>query len=274
MLIDWFTVGAQILNFLVLVWLLKRFLYAPILKAIDDREKRIARQLSDVQSERTKVQQQHELYVQKQATLEQERQGLMDQAKQEAEVEKNRIIESARQIAKQFSDQQKKQLLKDQQTLMRELKQQTQQEVFLIARQALNDLADQSVEERMVTKFLNQLEQLDDATKNEFIDSIASELSTPDTNEPMKLRMASSFALSEARQREIQATVAKHFNTDIELAFEVNTELMGGIELTYQGQKLAWNLSEYLDVLETRVQAQIAEQVTERERENHDADSG
>jgi F-type H+-transporting ATPase subunit b len=37
MLIDWFTVGAQVLNFLILVWLLKRFLYGPILDAIDAR---------------------------------------------------------------------------------------------------------------------------------------------------------------------------------------------------------------------------------------------
>ena len=39
MLIDWFTVGAQALNFLILVWLLRRFLYKPILNAIDAREK-------------------------------------------------------------------------------------------------------------------------------------------------------------------------------------------------------------------------------------------
>ena len=38
MLIDWFTVGAQALNFLILVWLLKRFLYKPILDAVDARE--------------------------------------------------------------------------------------------------------------------------------------------------------------------------------------------------------------------------------------------
>ncbi len=38
MLIDWFTVGAQALNFVVLVWLLKRFLYRPVLDAIDARE--------------------------------------------------------------------------------------------------------------------------------------------------------------------------------------------------------------------------------------------
>ena len=44
MLIDWFTVVAQVVNFLILVWLLKRFLYKPILDAIDAREKRIAKE--------------------------------------------------------------------------------------------------------------------------------------------------------------------------------------------------------------------------------------
>jgi F-type H+-transporting ATPase subunit b len=38
MLIDWFTVGAQAVNFLILVWLLKRFLYRPVLAAVDARE--------------------------------------------------------------------------------------------------------------------------------------------------------------------------------------------------------------------------------------------
>ena len=47
MLIDWFTVAAQALNFLILVWLMKRFLYKPILNAIDAREKLIAKELAD-----------------------------------------------------------------------------------------------------------------------------------------------------------------------------------------------------------------------------------
>ncbi|MFQ3186924.1 MAG: F-type H+-transporting ATPase subunit b, partial [Marinomonas primoryensis] len=52
MLIDWFTVIAQLINFLVLVWLLKRFLYRPILNAIDAREKRIADELADADEKR------------------------------------------------------------------------------------------------------------------------------------------------------------------------------------------------------------------------------
>ena len=50
MLIDWFTVIAQVVNFLILVWLLKRFLYRPILDAIDDREQRIATKIASAEA--------------------------------------------------------------------------------------------------------------------------------------------------------------------------------------------------------------------------------
>jgi len=55
MLIDWFTVGAQIVNFLILVWLLKHFLYKPILDAIDAREKRIAAELADADAKKAEA---------------------------------------------------------------------------------------------------------------------------------------------------------------------------------------------------------------------------
>jgi F-type H+-transporting ATPase subunit b len=55
MLIDWFTVGAQLLNFLVLAWLLKRFLYRPILDALDAREQRIAAELADADAKRAEA---------------------------------------------------------------------------------------------------------------------------------------------------------------------------------------------------------------------------
>jgi F-type H+-transporting ATPase subunit b len=55
MLIDWFTVIAQIINFLILVYLLKRFLYKPILNAIDEREKRIASQLEDAAKQKAEA---------------------------------------------------------------------------------------------------------------------------------------------------------------------------------------------------------------------------
>ena len=47
MLIDWFTVLAQIVNFLILVALMKRFLYGPLVAAIDAREQSIDTRLAE-----------------------------------------------------------------------------------------------------------------------------------------------------------------------------------------------------------------------------------
>src|SRR6266704_2311996 len=54
MLIDWFTVGAQFINFIVLVLLMKRFLYRPILEAMAAREQRIAAAREEVLSLQTR----------------------------------------------------------------------------------------------------------------------------------------------------------------------------------------------------------------------------
>ena len=53
--IVWFTVAAQVLNFLILVWLLKRFLYRPILHAIDVREQRIVQALADADAKQAEA---------------------------------------------------------------------------------------------------------------------------------------------------------------------------------------------------------------------------
>lgn len=48
--IDWWTIGLQTVNFVILVWLLQRFLYRPVLGMIDVRKAEIARQYDDAQA--------------------------------------------------------------------------------------------------------------------------------------------------------------------------------------------------------------------------------
>ena len=59
MLIDWFTVIAQIINFIVLVWLLKRFLFKPVLKAVEERQTKVSQQISEAEDQMKSVAQQH-----------------------------------------------------------------------------------------------------------------------------------------------------------------------------------------------------------------------
>ncbi len=55
MKINWFTLIAQVINFIILMWLLKRYLYKPILKAIDERENKIKAQLNDAEARKAEA---------------------------------------------------------------------------------------------------------------------------------------------------------------------------------------------------------------------------
>jgi F-type H+-transporting ATPase subunit b len=83
-LIDWFTVGAQALNFLILVWLMKRFLYKPVLAAIDVREKRIAKEIADADAKKADAQKEHDEFQHKNEEFDQQRAALLSKATDEA----------------------------------------------------------------------------------------------------------------------------------------------------------------------------------------------
>src|SRR5450432_1233116 len=99
MLIDWFTVIAQVVNFLILVWLLKRFLYGPILDAIDAREKRIATELADADAKKAEAQKERDEFQHKNEEFDRQRIALFSKATEEARAERQRLLNDARTAA-------------------------------------------------------------------------------------------------------------------------------------------------------------------------------
>jgi F-type H+-transporting ATPase subunit b len=90
MLIDWFTVGAQALNFLILVWLMKHFLYKPVLNAIDAREKLIAGELADANTKKAEAQKDRDEFAHKNQEFDQQRAALLSKATDEAKAQRQR----------------------------------------------------------------------------------------------------------------------------------------------------------------------------------------
>jgi F-type H+-transporting ATPase subunit b len=153
MLIDWFTVGAQTLNFFILVWLLKRFLYKPILAAIDAREQKIAQKMDDAKQQQQEAQQQRDQFQQKNDDFAQKRVELLKQMNQEVSAERERLLKEARTAAETLSENQQKALQHEYQLLNADISRLTSTEVFAITRKTLKDLADVSLEEKITTVF-------------------------------------------------------------------------------------------------------------------------
>jgi F-type H+-transporting ATPase subunit b len=251
MLIDWFTVLAQVVNFLILVWLLKRFLYRPILDALDAREKRIAKELADADTKKAEAQAARDEFQQKNEEFEQQRAALMSKATEEAKAERQRLLDEARQAADALSARRQETLRSDAHNLNQAISYRAQQEVFAIARRALTDLADSSLEERMAGVFIRRLQQMDEQTKNGLGDSLRS------VSEPALVRSA--YDLPAAQRTAIQQTLNETFSAEISIRFETMPELVSGIELTANGQKVAWSIADYLSSLEKGVAGLLKE---------------
>ena len=242
MLIDWFTVGAQAVNFLVLVWLLKRFLYKPILNAIGAREKRIAGQIADAESKKTEAQKEQDDFNNKNKVFDQQCAALFSKAEGEAKTERDGLLNVARQDADKLRAVQATALRDDQTRLSAEITHSATEEVMGIVRKTLADLATVSLEERVEEVFIRRLRALQGDSKRLMGDALKS------SPEPGVVRSA--FDLSGDQKASIHQVINESFSADIPVRFEVSNALVCGIELTGNGQKLDWNISAYLNSLD------------------------
>ena len=245
MLIDWFTVGAQALNFLILVWLLKHFLYKPILNAIDAREKRIAKELADADAKKVEAQKERDEFQKKNEDFDQQRAALLTKATDEAKAERQRLIEEARKAADALSAKRQESLINDAHNLNQAISHLTQKEVFSITRKALTDLATVSLEERMGEVFTRRLRGLDDKAKTVLGDALKK------NSEPALVRSA--FDLPAEQRAAIQNALNETFSAEIHIRFETSPDLVSGIELSSNGQKVGWSIADYLASLEKGV---------------------
>ncbi len=245
MLIDWFTVGAQALNFLILVWLMKRFLYKPILNAIDAREKRIAKELADADATKTEAKKARDEFQQKNEEFEQERAALLSKATDEAKAERQRLMDEASKAADALGVKRQESLANEAKNLNQAITRRAQDEVFSIARKALSDLATAGLEGRMSDVFTRRLREMEGGAKAALGRALKA------TSDPAPVRSA--FDLSAEQRTAIQKAVNETFSADFPLRFETAPELVGGIELTANGQKVAWSIADYLKSLEKGV---------------------
>ena len=245
MLIDWFTVAAQVLNFLILVWLMKRFLYKPVLDAIDAREQRIARELAAAAAKQAEAGKERDAFQQRNEAFDKQREALLAKATTEAASERQRLLDEARAAADALLASRQQKLRSEAANLNQAIQKQTRQEVFAVARKTLAELASVNMEASATMEFIRRLQLLDEDDKGRLGRALAS------ATDPVRVRSA--FELPEAQRMAIQQALHELFASDLPLQFDRADELIGGIELSVNGQRAGWNIDAYLSSLEADV---------------------
>ncbi len=252
MLIDWFTVIAQIVNFLVLVGLLKYFLYDRILRAMDEREKRIRDRLEDARSKKAEAEQEQKEYRDKLRDLEDRKQEMLDEARTEAESRRRDLMEDARKQADQAKQQWLGSVEREKESFLHELRTTIGKEAVSLARNTLKDLADEDLSVRVTERFIREIQTLSD----EQIEKIKQALD----RDSRSITVKTATPIADDQRETLRWELTEMLGEDLQIQFRESPELFCGAALSIPGHKIAWSLQGYLDSLEETVSGMMEEE--------------
>lgn len=241
MLIDWFTVAVQIVNFLVLLLLLRRFLYGPLLRAMDQRQRAIADRLAQAALAEQEAKEQVAALAEERAAQAGSREELWRQAAAEIEAWRETALLRLRQEIEEARRLWQRQLTEEQAGFYDKLKTRIAEQVVRVAAKVLTDLADQGLEERLIDLFLARLGEEHDLA-----------------DLPGDLLLISGRPLAADRQARVQQALTARFGAGRVIHFREEPRLGFGIRLTQGDQAWEWNLACYLDGLEEDIREALA----------------
>lgn len=244
MAIDWLTVSAQVVNFLVLVWLLQRFLYGPITRAMAAREERIQNRVTEAREARDQAEAEAERLRAKQRELDAAREEELAKAKATAEETRRALERDARAEVEEKRKAWLDQLEDERAEFLAELRRRSSDAFYTLARRALSDLADADLEERIADGFIGQLEALDDDARSQ----IAAAGSTT---------VRSRFELSAGAKRKLTKAVHDLLGEELEVDYAADASVAGGIVLEAGSRHVAWTVESWLDGLEAAVRERL-----------------
>ena len=236
MLIDWFTVVAQIINFVVLVALLKRFLWARLVAAIDEREKRIVARLADAEEKSKEAERLKDEARARITAMGEKHDQMIVEAQREAQDERNAMIQRAREEVRGLEARWHEDLEREQSAFLSHLKRRAATEMLTVIRRALADLASADVQECATHTFLEKIKKLDVAALRDLVGK--------------ELTVLSAVEVPAMAQREIQAALEERLGAPVPLRFQRSPALAWGIELRGNGRRVGWTPDSYIESLE------------------------
>ncbi len=235
--IDLFTFAAQVVNFIVLLFLLKKFLFKRITAAMDEREQRIAASIETAKENERATAAEAEAARAIRREIEQKR--IADAAALEAEIQalRMRLENEARALVERERDRWFEQLTNEEKSLTEEIAKRSGDIMLLLLRKALADLADETLEDRMISLFMKKMAA---QKAGWFVPGAA-------------YTVSSTFELSEVQKSRLKELSEALGGKTASVSFIQKPDTLCGIELRGGGGRLSWNLDEYIDKLKESI---------------------
>ncbi len=264
MIINWYTVIFQMINFLLLVFLLKRFLYGPVIEMMAEREQNILAREEEAKATRLEAAAAKEALSLEKERLKESQNTLLEETRKSAEEEKVKLQKEARQEVQEVRGRWAAALKKEQEAFAKELRIRLGRQASELARRCLEELADARLEELVLENFLLNLKALSEEDKHNFAAGMKSAQG--------QVHLYSAFTLKDEQKEMVAQALTEALGlgpAEPQLLWKKQKELICGLELESGGFRLSWNIEQYVQVMEKEILKNLneADPFLERARE-------
>lgn len=236
--IDWVTVAAQIVNFLVLVWLLKLFLYKPITEAMARRETAIKARLDEAARMKTEADKRAADLAHEHEELEAKRQSLLTEARSEADALRRKLTAEARSEVEEKRKAWHDELSQGRAEFLATISAEATSGFQNLAGDALRDLADESLTDRFALALAHRLAALPKAD--------AARMSKAIAGNGGRLEVEAPAEISAATRKKLDAAIHAALGKSVKIDYAPLQSELTGIRLRAHGESIEWTLSDYV----------------------------
>jgi F-type H+-transporting ATPase subunit b len=248
MLFDWFTTIAQVVNFIILLVVLKYLLYDRVLGAIDRRRSEIEQQRQDARDARTEAEEEAERYREQREEIDSSRKELLEEARKEADERRGELLDEARDEIEERRSQWLQSLEDEKERLVDRISASVGRSVLDVSERMLAELADESLQQATVAAFARYLGHLDDDERSRITEALQDE----------KIVVVSAFELDDEARGTLTDAVSGNLAGEIG-GFETDEDLIAGIQLAAGGRSVGWSLRDHLHELTSDLDAELSE---------------
>jgi F-type H+-transporting ATPase subunit b len=242
MKVNIWTLVFQVINFFVLVYILKRVLYIPIKEIMEKRRKAIAKSSSEAEEIKKEAAAALEQYRLELQNLKERRQELMDKMEKEAAAEREKILKNAEEEAQKLLEKRLAALAIEKKRNDAELTDKALDLVESFSVMLLKDISNEDMHKAVFERLKADIPR------------IAGELRETGTHdETITAELISAYPLSEKETDELRNRLASGVNKEVTLATSVEAELISGAKLKSSGRTYDFSLRGQISAFKDRI---------------------
>jgi len=234
--LNWSTFLLEIINFLVLVWILKRFLYRPILSVLEERRKKIEQSLNEATNQHTQAIALEQQYKERLDTWEHEKLQLREALQQEIQNERTQKLE---QLQTELGCEREKSAVIEQHQqaeILRQYQQKAHEQGARFATRLFNAVASKELESRLFDLLIETFDNMDEDRQLSLLDACKTSSDA--------ITVISAYTLSETQRQQLEQKICTVQEQTVTFKYLQDEKLLAGLRIVIGAWILRINLQD------------------------------